>query len=1269
MPRLMLGLCFLALSLLLSAPTSSADIQTYYVVPKNGSENSSSLCHTLGYYVAHKTFASNSTFLFFPGEHYLEDGDNITVTEASRLTLTTANHSMCGHSPVKSDVPRIDCQGHKAGFVFSRVSHLEIRGLSIENCGQELYTTRSTDHNRTYVDRWYATVWLVDVTHFRLVDSNISHSNGYGILGDGVYGLSSIEGCRLQGNKGKRETADIDIHGGNIALNYNKSCSPGVSHFHVKRTDIMDGFSVSYGGGLDLILSCRVGVIHFELNEVNLSNNSGYGSANKSSNFGIQILAFPDRTNSNKITLNKSYVGDTYQKGSGMEVSIYINSTDDQLPLRSNEIQTVLEVVESQFSNNNLDDDWSAVHMRLYDSAELTNNQVGVIFSGTRFENNALKTDKLQQSSGIAVGIVLFRAGGSDLHSMPQFETRFTSCVFQNNNIYNHPSIGSGALYVEEHPNVILENCNISENNCSGIVAVHSNLNFRGTNYITRNRAVHGGGILLADNAVLFLTENTTLCINNNTANVTGGGIYAEYGVTTAIPLCFFQFNTSTLLSDTKLQTITVLLHNNTANTGKAIYGGHIDSCYFLVHNIPWINKHLVSEKPGRIFNKTFVYDKTDPTAISSDAVRVCFCENDTAQCNRKSLSLRKSPGESLTINVMVVGQRQGKTGGIIVAHFFNKEPHTIHLGYNEETTKVNHSCVRLPYTVYSKKENFSANLSLNVPESTYTVGYPVIELQITRCPLGFVLDAYTCNCISKLQNMGIECSPEKHTIKRPSGQWIGYNAPNNSEIDASESGNIIVHRCPRLYCKPSDTYIKAYQNSVEQDSQCYLNRTGILCGRCHPGLSTVFGTPRCINCTHYSVLDALGMTCGFALAGVLLVVFLIGFNFTVTDGTINGFILYANIVEACQATFFPLRLHSVQDDKVYIFLRAFVAWLNLDLGIQACFYDGMTTFDKTLFQFVFPIYIWLITGLLIWLSRMSTLVTRLLKNNGTKVLATLILLSYAKLIRAIATCVTAARMGSDFLWFYDASEPYFNGKHMLLFITAIVFGVVLLPYSLALLFIKHLPRLTSLWMFHWLNKLKPLFDAYTGPYKDEYRFWVGLQLFVRVAVLCFVSLPTNNTILLLLIIGVCTLLLSANYFYGRGIYKKRSVNVIEALLLLNLSLWSSVTIYTQDQPHRHVYVFVGAAFLQFWGVIVYFHVCKPVYHLHPQGRLLQKAFQLGLTCKQRIRDMVMCRCARRRCERACLLDNSAKQARDLYDELSEPTSSSFHSTTNEIFS
>ena len=79
--------------------------------------------------------------------------------------------------------------------------------------------------------------------------------------------------------------------------------------------------------------------------------------------------------------------------------------------------------------------------------------------------------------------------------------------------------------------------------------------------------------------------------------------------------------------------------------------------------------------------------------------------------------------------------------------------------------------------------------------------------------------------------------------------------------------------------------------------------------------------------------------------------------------------------------------------------LTVFIAWLNLDLGIETCFFHGLDGYWKTWLQFVFPFYIWATILLIIYVSHCSQAVARIFGNNSVPVLATLILLSYAKLL------------------------------------------------------------------------------------------------------------------------------------------------------------------------------------------------------------------------------------------------------------------------------
>ena len=74
-----------------------------------------------------------------------------------------------------------------------------------------------------------------------------------------------------------------------------------------------------------------------------------------------------------------------------------------------------------------------------------------------------------------------------------------------------------------------------------------------------------------------------------------------------------------------------------------------------------------------------------------------------------------------------------------------------------------------------------------------------------------------------------------------------------------------------------------------------------------------------------------------FILAGIAVVLFLLILNMTVSMGTINGLLFYVNIVKLNETVFFP-------DGDVPV-LTQFVAWLNLDLGIEMCFFNVLDTY------------------------------------------------------------------------------------------------------------------------------------------------------------------------------------------------------------------------------------------------------------------------------------------------------------------------------------
>ena len=213
------------------------------------------------------------------------------------------------------------------------------------------------------------------------------------------------------------------------------------------------------------------------------------------------------------------------------------------------------------------------------------------------------------------------------------------------------------------------------------------------------------------------------------------------------------------------------------------------------------------------------------------------------------------------------------------------------------------------------------------------------IRVTLLACPLGFALQNATskCDCHPLLNHYNVTCNIDNQTITKVDTAWIS--------VDKSLSSGVILHpECPFDYCKVGAVTFKLIENP---DFQCAFSRTGVLCGACLPGLSLALGTSRCLECSNVWLLFLLPFTVA-------------GLNLTVSTGTINGLIFYANIVRANHAVFFPPGDRS--------FFSLFIAWLNLDLGVETCFWDGLDGYAKTWLQFVFPVYIWVIVAIIIWL-------------------------------------------------------------------------------------------------------------------------------------------------------------------------------------------------------------------------------------------------------------------------------------------------------------
>jgi len=85
-----------------------------------------------------------------------------------------------------------------------------------------------------------------------------------------------------------------------------------------------------------------------------------------------------------------------------------------------------------------------------------------------------------------------------------------------------------------------------------------------------------------------------------------------------------------------------------------------------------------------------------------------------------------------------------------------------------------------------------------------------------------------------------------------------------------------------------------------------------LLCRHCQQHLSTTFASSQSQHCSNVYLL----LITPFALLGALLVYMMFTINLTVTEGTVNAFVLYVNIANVNETIFFPF--HQFYNEFVY---------------------------------------------------------------------------------------------------------------------------------------------------------------------------------------------------------------------------------------------------------------------------------------------------------------------------------------------------------------
>ena len=1180
--------------LLLMLLTSCSAQSTYYVTPTPDTSCPGEPCRTLSEYVAGHYFNNlpvNTTMEFLPGNHTLEQ----TISVANLTWLTLRGDS----SSLPEVTSRIECTW-PAGFVFTNIAELHISVLAFISCGH---------HNSAAVT--ITSVWQSDISDciFQNSSSNTKYYQLNTQLGGALFVKDSA--LTLTGNTFQSNFADFGgalcVVGGSFNFTgntfQNNSAGSGGGALHVD-----DGTFNFIGNAFqNNSADCVGGALNVDDGTFNFTGNTFQN--NSAGIYGGALYVWDGTFN---------FTGNTFQNNSAVNSGGALHVYDNTFNFTGNTFQDnsagssggALRVWGGihHYIGNTFQKNYAASGGTLYMvSSKVTFTDDSFTDSHAQLGGAILATDNsIVKMYNITIGNNRAEYGGG----MAAVDSQLG--VLEKTSFENNRASYGGGLYVHntEFNGSALFNKNSVTKGGGGIYASRSTFHLTdNTMIIANNSAMDGGGVLLSGDSKLYQPPGTAIHLISNSAKSTGGAIKVQecspltYCITTegnadaSNSDCFFQIqqNTKLLSNFDEFKTFIDLLNvrmyfdnNSAVEAGTDLYGGYVDNC--TLNSFKFVPLNYYSRV---ISGYLFDVITENKSAISSIPLHICTCRDGQTNCSGFYHPKTVYPGGTLEIMVIALGQRNGTTPAVI---HVTDTSNNVSISNLEGTQNIDNTCNTLKYTIQSRAVGTSQEMTLYAqgPCSPAQSNTLTVTMNIQNCPPGFQLSMNEpiCICAERLQHFTNTCLVDNTTVLREHNAefWVGYDSNN-------ESRGLILHpNCPFDYCTSEERYLAV----DDSDKQCNYNRSGLLCGRCSENLSLALGSSRCLQCSN----SYLSLLVAFAFAGIALVLLLLVMRLTVAAGTINGLVFYANIIAVNPAIFFQPQITNVPAGLIANVLSVFIAWLNLDLGIETCLYNGMDAYVIIWMQFAFPVYVWALVGMIIVGSYYSGRVASIFGRNPIAVLATLFLLTYAKLLRTVIAALSYTSLeypdnSQIAVWLYDGNIRYLNGKHIPLFTAAMVCLIFLfLPYTMLLIFSQWLQAKSHLRIFSRINSryVKPFLDAYHAPYTSKHRYWTGLMLLLRFVLFLIsaVNALGDPSVNLLAIASITAAIPTLPTILGSRIYKMWSLGLLETSFIINLAILAVATLYvrlTRGNQNAATFTSVGIAFATFTGIVIYHSV------------------------------------------------------------------------------
>ena len=1088
------------------------------------------------------------------------------------LVTKVQNLSITGISPVT-----INCIKDASMHINSSTA-VRVQNVKFVNCGTS--SVYPTSHNFT------ATISLLNVQSIVLSNITFENSLGHGIVGINVLGSSTLVNITVYHNNNLSGNSLRPM--GGIILVYVDTID-GVHHNQIQMENnvliqnciiccMSDQFSYDT---CSIKMPLTSSVFGLFLNQKGYSINVKIVDTNiteiVSQNLPLVYIAYNSSINNSILFSNSTFTNITSKKFPVIELIVF-----EPIDHHTNKSNLFFQLKSCAVSFNRA----KLAVFKLFNSY----GEVNIEITSTKFTYNKEAHciwKSLYKISNLTISDCTFESNNDFNMQITQIHTvNFTNNVFYNNtSLYPHHNL----LDVSKNTLPIFEESNEFSFNKADVI------------------------ISLKEVSYIYMKEGSTLNISFNRAksNTTEQRSLIAFSDNLNNYLCKFQFLSKKGSLDKHFSannTINFsLIFNNNHNYTSILYGTLLNSCQWLP------NGTFHTATPGDVYKRVIQYDTT-ANIITRREATFCYCDKATGEvdCFRDNfIPTPIYPGQTTPINLIQVPTPEITATAAYLWRDVSESTHQYNaidkpcklVPYQLVNWKnlVNETCMSLPYRVLTTLFEpcfacFSARGFAKSVFHCYYIGFK------QKCPPGFEIHNGACDCNKHLTGAFpiLTCEIDTVTITRPGHTWIAYN---------TEGIILYVENCGSVFCKPEPTKLQL----DNPDTQCVGNRTGLQCGQCPPGLSAVFGSFNCRKCSN----DMLWLLPVFFIAGILLVFCLFTLNLTVVDGEINGFILYVNLTVITT-------YHLFQSPSLF----AVMSLCNLDLGIETCFYNGMTEYDKAWLQFVFPLYLLCIVGVLAVTSRYSSYVERLTRKRAIPVMATIFLLSYSKILLVTAkvlfsftTVHEIDRNKTDkmLIWKWDSCLSILEIKFILLFIACLlVFLLILLPQNFLLIFTKFSYK----WKYV-TRYLKPYLDAYQAPFKINQYYYFGIELLIHPIV--FVVWNTRLQLFQLATIYASVWVIISFYLCTFKPFKSTATALLYISYIINLGCLLLMFLYYNNDITNASYVilhkiFILIALTEFGCTVLYSLYKSHLYKLTTVSTVRANISSVLITLKGRLR-------------------------------------------------